>query len=150
MNATKLFLVTDESKLCCVCKTIKPVSEFYKDKTRRTGVATSCKTCGRSRQIAWRKSNPHQYDSVRRNRVLKREYGITIEDYNKMFAEQKGKCLICDTHQSEVSRAFPVDHCHETGKVRGLLCHSCNGGLGLAKDSISILRGMIAYLERSK
>ena len=58
------------------------------------------------------------------------KYGITIEQYNQMFKEQKGCCRICGRHQTEVTQKLNVDHCHVTGKVRGLLCWSCNHKLG--------------------
>lgn len=61
-----------------------------------------------------------------RNAHLVRKYGITAADYDRMHKNQKGKCLICDKKKPLV-----VDHCHDTGVVRGLLCHFCNRWLGL-------------------
>lgn len=55
-----------------------------------------------------------------------RQYGITIEDYNRMFDHQKGRCAICKKHQSELNKRLHIDHNHDTGKVRGLLCSWCN------------------------
>lgn len=62
--------------------------------------------------------------------ALQKKYGITLEDYNKMFAEQNGCCAMCGRHQSEFKRALAVDHNHITGAVRGLLCMRCNTTLG--------------------
>jgi hypothetical protein len=74
---------------------------------------------------------------------LKR-YGLTLADYERMFAEQGGRCAICAT---EVSGArLCVDHDHGTGKVRGLLCHACNKAIGGFRDSTELLKRAIAYL----
>ena len=80
-----------------------------------------------------------------RKYVLKK-YGITPEQYNKLFIKQKGCCVICGVHQSECSRAFSIDHDHENGTIRGLLCMSCNLLLGHAKDNINILKKATDYL----
>lgn len=65
-----------------------------------------------------------------------------------MFAEQNGCCAICGDHQSNQARSMAVDHCHETGRVRGLLCMKCNTGIGKLGDSPELLRKAIAYLEK--
>ncbi len=66
----------------------------------------------------------------RRNSQLKAVYGITLDDYNKMLIEQEGKCLICGIDNPRGTKAWHVDHCHVSGKVRGLLCNYCNPRLG--------------------
>ena len=68
--------------------------------------------------------------------TLLRNYGITIEIYNKIHSKQNGRCAICNIHQSEILYPFYVDHDHTTGKVRGLLCASCNSQLGVYNDNI--------------
>ena len=65
-----------------------------------------------------------------RNRQLQKAYGISLDDYNKLFAQQSGKCAICRKPQSEFNYPLHVDHDHQTRKVRGLLCCGCNTGLG--------------------
>ena len=80
--------------------------------------------------------------------LLKKNYGISLVEYNEMFVKQSGKCFICGIHQSELKRALFVDHCHKTKKVRGLLCHKCNSALGLVFDNTEILSNMIKYLNR--
>lgn len=92
----------------------------------------------------WNKKNPEKVKSYR----LKREFGITLEQYNIMFTNQNGKCLICLRHQSEFKRALAVDHNHETGEIRGLLCHKCNTAIGLLHDNIDILNNAIKYLKK--
>jgi len=77
-------------------------------------------------------------------------YGMTVEDYYEMFAKQKGCCAICGRHQSEFKRALSVDHNHETGEIRGLLCDNCNLMLGKAKESIEILKSVIKYLKKHR
>jgi hypothetical protein len=86
---------------------------------------------------------------MRWERNLKCTYGIVNADYLSMFESQGGCCAICLIHQSSFKRKLCVDHDHSTGKVRGLLCHSCNSALGLARDDVNILRAAISYLERS-
>jgi len=82
-----------------------------------------------------------------RNRELLRNYGITIEEYNELLFKQNGCCAICGVHHLELNRSLYVDHNHETGEVRGLLCLHCNSTLGYAKDSIVILENAIKYLQ---
>lgn len=95
-------------------------------------------------------SNPENkikhIERVRRNDLIKK-YGITVEDYNKMFQEQDGKCAICHKDQLEFRIRFSVDHNHKTGKVRGLLCHNCNRALGWFYDDIETLQSAIEYLQ---
>jgi hypothetical protein len=79
---------------------------------------------------------------------LKRNYNITFEEYNKLFAEQEGKCAICGVHQNDLKKKLSVDHNHETGEIRGLLCNSCNLSLGHAKEDTKILLKMIDYLNK--
>jgi hypothetical protein len=79
--------------------------------------------------------------------ALKYKYGITLEDYNIMLFEQDGCCAICGIHHTEIKKSLHVDHCHTTGKVRGLLCYSCNTILGHAQDDINILKKTIKYLN---
>lgn len=84
------------------------------------------------------------YKTTRRNATLVSRYGITEEDFNHLFAKQKGVCAIC---AKEYHLTLHVDHCHSSGVVRGLLCNNCNRGLGHFKDSIETLRKAINYLE---
>ena len=87
------------------------------------------------------------YRAQTRNSQLKRTFGITLDDYNKMFMDQNGCCKGCDRHQSEFKRALCVDHCHKTGKIRGLLCDDCNVGLGRLRDNPQTLINLAEYLN---
>jgi len=94
-----------------------------------------CKICASDR-----------YKFYARNQRFKSAYGITVDDYNKMFKDQEGCCAICNRHQSELSITLAVDHDHVTGDVRGLLCRDCNQILGLAQDSPQTLANAMLYL----
>jgi CRISPR/Cas system-associated protein Cas10 (large subunit of type III CRISPR-Cas system) len=88
----------------------------------------------------------------RRRKTLKR-YGISLEHYDQLFEKQGGLCAICENPERRVSRSgevkpLVVDHDHETGRVRGLLCHDCNIALGLIEDNPEIAKAMVRYLKR--
>lgn len=104
------------------------------------------------KQIAANKrwvENNRQYNTDRQRKYwLRDSYGMTEEDYNKMLEEQKDRCAICDTSvKTGRWKRLCVDHCHTTGKVRGLLCNECNRGMGLLKDNADILRKAATYLD---
>lgn len=83
-----------------------------------------------------------------RDMEYQRKYGITLAEYDFMAAAQCGKCAICGIDESGVKHGrLHVDHCHETNKVRGLLCNNCNHGLGKFKDNPKLLSEAIKYLE---
>lgn len=94
-----------------------------------------------------RKLYREKYKNSIYNNHLKRNYGITFEDYNSMFNEQKGCCAICGTHQSELKQKLCVDHNHETGEIRKLLCKKCNWVIGLVDENPQTLKIMIKYLQ---
>ena len=78
------------------------------------------------------------------------KYGIDLVEYNKLLVKQKHSCYICKKHKDTFKKRLCVDHNHKTGKVRGLLCASCNYVLGHSKDSVRILKTMIKYLKENK
>jgi hypothetical protein len=80
-------------------------------------------------------------------------YGVTKEQYESMVAAQNNLCAICnrpekDVHQSGRLKSLSIDHCHKTGKVRGLLCFACNSSIGKFDDDVDLLRSAIRYLEK--
>ena len=89
------------------------------------------------------KIKPHFNDYL-----LRRNYNITLEDYNELFIKQEGCCAICHRHQNDLKRKLSVDHNHTTEKVRGLLCDKCNLTLGNVHENIQILLNMIHYLNK--
>ena len=98
----------------------------------------------------WRKANPEKA----KNTDLKKMYGISLDRYLEMSEEQGHKCKICGEKEKTldkngVPRKMPVDHCHKTNKIRGLLCTACNRALGLFKDDPKILRCAARYIEDS-
>ena len=97
----------------------------------------------RSKQDKYNKQNPIK----RKNAMLKYEYGITLDDYNKMFNEQEGKCAICQRHQNELTRTLCVDHDHKTNKVRALLCVTCNTDVSVVENR---LEEMMKYLNKHR
>ncbi len=142
-------------KQCPECSQDKELSEFYK-KTRYykypnspAGVSNLCKECDKAARKRYLDQNPEVKTLTDRKYHLKR-YGLTVESYNSLFLKQNGCCAGCNLHQSEFNRNFAVDHCHTTGKVRGLLCVACNLVIGHAQDDTSILLNLIKYLNNHK
>lgn len=82
----------------------------------------------------------------RRENHLKATYGITEEEYSRMYTEQGGVCAICKQSEPISGRSLCVDHSHTTGDVRGLLCSNCNRGIGLLQDSVELVRNAYHYL----
>ena len=120
---------------------------YFKDK--------ECKTCKQT----FTPTNPcNIYCSPQckgKNAYYKRQYGITDSDLAQMKDEQNNKCYICQSEgfligKNNHSEKLAVDHCHDTGKVRKLLCHNCNRALGLFKDKPELLRKAADYLEEHK
>lgn len=96
----------------------------------------------------WVIKNKEYKSHYERFHKTKVKYGVTEEIYNKMLSEQNGVCKICSCKAEDAPKnKLFVDHCHSTGKVRGLLCDHCNNLLGRAKDSIKTLENAIKYLE---
>jgi hypothetical protein len=100
------------------------------------------------RQREYRKQDPDRY----REYDLKKHFGITLNDYNTMLKNQNNVCAICGNPETEVCnkkeavRNLAVDHCHRTGKIRGLLCRGCNQGLGNFRDNPDFLAKAISYI----
>lgn len=92
----------------------------------------------------------------RRNSILKYHFGITMEEYNRMLKEQNEVCAICYNKETDCEkrtgkpRSLAVDHCHQTGKIRGLLCRKCNTAIGLLKENLNIINNCINYLTKEK
>lgn len=135
-------------RVCSGCKLPKPLTDFYA-RAYGKGKRGECKQCSKlaraTRHQHAKKYNPLQRRSV----VLKNKYGITQVDFEKMFAIQGGRCKVCKSTDPGPAGNFAVDHCHDTGKVRGLLCYKCNMGLGSFRDSITILKNAIEYLKET-
>ncbi|MET8815719.1 endonuclease VII domain-containing protein [Streptomyces sp. NPDC004549] len=114
-------------KFCRSCKTVKPWSEWHRNASASDGLSTSCKACRAA------KGRAHH---------LKRHYGLTEAERDAMIAAQHGLCIIC-----LAAPAAHVDHCHKTGRVRGVLCFNCNSAIGKLGDDPEAVRRAAAYLE---
>lgn len=98
-----------------------------------------------TRLRTWYKENPE----ARKKIIRKNVYGITPEQYNELFEKQKGCCFACKTNHTDLKRGLLIDHCHTTGRIRGLLCDGCNKALGCIKDNPETLLNLINYLKNA-
>lgn len=122
--------------------------QFITTDVRKIFCHKSCaqKYSAMSAHVRKRDRGPDYYEEYEWPRSLKRLYGITVEDYNTLFKLQSGLCAICDSPQEDQKRKLSVDHCHSTGRVRGLLCQKCNRALGLFNDNTRIMKRAMEYL----
>lgn len=118
---------------------------FYSDSQRRDGMSAYCKECMNSKNKKWREANRDVVRDSQRNTRRKREYGVDRDMFQKMLLSQGGLCAICKTH---IDNSAHVDHCHDSGTVRGLLCHMCNVGIGFLRHDEHILRSAIDYIKK--
>jgi len=133
------FVVTEDlkKKVCGRCKKEQPINQFCKNKGSADGLNFHCKVCIKET-------------------ALKRKYAMTADVYWNLFDQQKGKCAICGVHEktlgnrSDRPKVLAVDHCHESGEIRGLLCGKCNMGIGLLGDTLQDLINAVRYLEKEK
>lgn len=110
------------------------------DPNSYAGAAFCDDTCRKQDQVLKRRENHRE--------VWLRRYGLTVEQFDALLEQQSGGCAICRTTTVPTRGNWHVDHCHETGRVRGILCHGCNVALGHLKDRIDLLEAAIAYLRK--
>lgn len=163
-------------KRCSKCKLEKRSDEFKKHKGHIHGLSSQCRVCIReyrqrpeikaralASQREWRQ-RPENSEKIKAwskrfresdygqlwimDDNLKRNYGIGISKYNELFAEQGGRCSICEKHQSDFPKRLAVDHDHITGDVRALLCHHCNTALGAFDENEDLLIKAVEYLKK--
>lgn len=135
-----------ETKFCKHCKRERNRGDFGFNVRMKDGYQFYCRECSNKQA---RERYGDRYDelaALKKNDKLILRYGITLEVFNNLLAEQDGTCAICDGVNK--TRSLAVDHCHTTGTVRGLLCDSCNLGIGKFKDDPELLRKVIEYLSR--
>ena len=132
-----------ETKRCYACTETKPVTDFYKSNV--TYYQKECKACNKLRKGAWHRTEAGKRSSA--NTKLKARFGITIDDYETMYSNQGGKCLCCGATASGLGHRLAIDHCHNTGVIRGLLCKNCNVALGHLKEDKQIAKNLIKYIE---
>lgn len=157
---------------CSRCKVSKPLAD-YQPSIVNKGCGT-CRSCKYTEKMARYAANPgKEAERARTRRAARRDelnanarrwlaedrdrakayglakYGITLDQYNLMLDEQGGGCAICGAISNKNGKALFVDHCHATGKVRGILCHRCNTGLGSFKDNATLVAKAAIYLSGS-
>jgi len=132
-----------------LCEKFKPFQAFLTEWAIRKGRAGLFEAVGLGKTV-----KDQARDSARRHprtrlRQVLRKYGMTLEDYDRMVAEQDGKCAICGREggADNTKKRLAVDHCHETNLVRGLLCTNCNQGIGNFKDDSEVIKMAVAYLR---
>lgn len=155
-------------KKCTRCRAVKLLEEFSRYKNGPMGRDLQCRECRAEYKAKYRKERTvEQIERQRRNSKawyekhkpkllcrmrdasLRKNYGITHERYGELLAAQGGKCAICGTDNPGIHNAyFHIDHDHDTGVVRGVLCEWCNKGLGHFKDEPRRLEAAIQYLAR--
>ena len=141
-----------ENRKCRVCHQEKHLlTDYYlcrKDPTLPSSYSYECKECTVKRTTAYNKRN----SSSVKSQYLKRNYGISFEEFDRMLTEQGNACAVCGTLDPGGKRGrnkrFHVNHNSNTGNVRGLLCGNCNAALKYVKEDIHTLQNMIQYLER--
>lgn len=134
-------------RACRCCGAMKSVDQFS---MLKANPGIYCLECWSEKTRAYnnkhRENDPVYCKERDRRAWLWKKYGMTRDDYFNLLDSQAGCCAICGEF---VADTMDVDHCHETGKVRGLLCGPCNSGIGHMRDSIPILEAAIEYLKRS-
>lgn len=145
--------------VCPKCQIEKSVTDFYYDRQRRinkkdgsekprgkrNGRSSWCKKCVEQ----WRSAHPRRS----RNKFLQCIYGITLEQFEEMVANQNNRCAICSESpdlnaKTSRHRKLWIDHCHKTGYIRELICYKCNTALGNFRDNAEYMRCAIAYIEK--
>lgn len=159
-----------ETKKCTYCKETKPLSEYYPVANGVKGVRPRCKVCmltlertkyssDEEFRIAKLKSQANWLrdpDNLKEHRKrarrwhLKASYGMGLDDYDKMVDQQNGRCAVCEELPTDrkARSSLVVDHCHNTGKVRGLLCDLCNTAIGKMRDDADLVLKAARYLQR--
>lgn len=130
------------TKPCTECEETKSLEEFYKQSDRKDGRASRCKNCVNAHNRKMWAQGKRRYSSSK----LQHRYGITLAEYNEMLETQSGSCAICGVTPTEHDERLCVDHNHETGKVRGLLCSRCNLAIGILQDSPELCQSATDYL----
>jgi hypothetical protein len=143
-------------KFCKKCERDLPIDSFGKRSASPDGKMYECKECVIKKAVKWAKENPKKFKETqkkylatesakryKKNWRLQNSFGISLDEYEKMCANQYNKCAIC---AEEVS--LNVDHCHSNGHIRGLLCGCCNRAIGLLRDDVKILQSAINYLSK--
>jgi hypothetical protein len=135
-------------KRCSACKRKLPIIEYPKDSSRKDGLSYKCRKCqnavNKKSYFDHLQQRLAQYKHYDQTVKLYKKFSITPEEWDKLYSEQNGRCKICGKHQIEEGKRLAVDHNHLTGRIRGLLCTSCNTKLGWLENNLS---QVTAYLN---
>ncbi len=131
----------DETKVCGRCGTNKGLAQFHNEPLNRDGRQGKCKSCVSASRQEKRQADPEAWKDADQ----KRKHGIPLGAYARMLANQDGGCAICGREPGD--KRLHIDHDHETGVIRSLLCESCNRGLGFFFDDPEKLSEAIRYLR---
>ena len=141
--------VTDDGvvwKICSRCLEWNPKTEaFFHFRKKRGTWENPCRQCGRDYMREYVLRNPQDTYKIWTYQIKSR-YGITEQQYYQMLANQDGVCAVCRTPPTP-EKKLSVDYCHETGRVRGLLCYKCNTAAGLLGDNPALAAQLTLYLE---
>lgn len=132
------------NRVCFSCKINKPLTETHFYRSNKRYYQRECKECNRLRRARWWKSEKGKISSA--NTKLKRRFGLTLTDFERLLKVQGSKCAICGATYSYGGQRLAVDHDHKTGEIRGLLCKACNVGLGNFNESVEILEKAVQYV----
>lgn len=100
-------------------------------------------------QSEYWKKNKHIKKHKLKQYYLRSEYNISPEEYNQLLVKQDFKCALCGRHASEFQRGLAIDHCHETGRIRGMLCMPCNTSLGQLGDTPEAISKVLSYITKN-
>jgi hypothetical protein len=162
------------TKQCRICGEVKPLDDFYQMAGMRDGHRNECKACNLAekkrryegdpekhidRVVRWREANRDRFNAYqRRNNArperkramrdayYRRTFGISADDFDALLDSQGGGCAICGTQPERVANLH-LDHCHDSGGIRGILCVSCNQGIGQFRDDPDLLDAAARYLR---
>lgn len=135
-------MVGESLRTCTKCSEEKSSTEFHKKKHSRDGLSRTCKSCDYGVVMKSRSKNPRTHTDY----WLKQKYGITIEDFEVLEKKQNGVCTICGI---KPDYRLCVDHRHDTGKIRGLLCRNCNKAIGQLGDTPEGVLKAYEYLKEN-
>jgi hypothetical protein len=157
MLITSLNVTSVDLKKCCKCRVMLPRDKFTPDYTKLDGLRYDCKDCRNKLRRERRKCDPSKFleyehkPEVKAKQfaaMLKRQYHLTVEQFESMKKTQNNLCLICkQPEQHKTKKNLSIDHCHKTAVVRGLLCHRCNVVLGLVKEDFEVIENLKKYLR---
>lgn len=136
----------EPTKACSTCRKTKPLSAYYARGGAEGGLRARCRACVNAAFRDRYSSDPDMVAQIRA-RKLESRYGISVERYDALLALQGDRCALCRSDDPGGRwESFHVDHCHETGRVRGLLCHKCNVALGSLGDTVESVVAALEYV----